>query len=343
MAKILVTGAAGFIGSNFVRMYLNDKAYTDKIVALDALTYAGNLANLTDFESNERLTFIKGDICDIELIDDIMSDIDIVIHFAAESHVDRSIISSNDFIRTNIIGTQVLADAARKYKISRFQHVSTDEVYGSLGKTGLFTESTPFAPNSPYAASKASSDLIMLAYHRTHSFPVVITNCSNNYGRFQFPEKLIPLFVTNLIEGKKVSVYGDGMQIRDWLHVDDHCRAIMAVLDKGREGEVYNIGGNNEQENISITKMIIAHLDKEESSIVYVEDRLGHDRRYAIDTTKIKDEIGWEPEVNFQEGMVDTINWYVNNIQWWQNIKSGSYMDYYEKQYINRTKHLPNG
>ena len=343
MAKILVTGAAGFIGSNFVRMYLNDKAYTDKIVALDALTYAGNLANLTDFESNERLTFIKGDICDIELIDDIMSDIDIVIHFAAESHVDRSIISSNDFIRTNIIGTQVLADAARKYKISRFQHVSTDEVYGSLGKTGLFTESTPFAPNSPYAASKASSDLIMLAYHRTHSFPVVITNCSNNYGRFQFPEKLIPLFVTNLIEGKKVPVYGDGMQIRDWLHVDDHCRAIMAVLDKGREGEVYNIGGNNEQENISITKMIIAHLDKEESSIVYVEDRLGHDRRYAIDTTKIKDEIGWEPEVNFQEGMVDTINWYVNNIQWWQNIKSGSYMDYYEKQYINRTKHLPNG
>jgi dTDP-glucose 4,6-dehydratase len=343
MAKILVTGAAGFIGSNFVRMYLNDKAYTDKIIALDALTYAGNLANLTDFESNERLTFIKGDICDIELIDDIMSDIDIVIHFAAESHVDRSIISSNDFIRTNIIGTQVLADAARKYKISRFQHVSTDEVYGSLGKTGLFTESTPFAPNSPYAASKASSDLIMLAYHRTHSFPVVITNCSNNYGRFQFPEKLIPLFVTNLIEGKKVPVYGDGMQIRDWLHVDDHCRAIMAVLDKGREGEVYNIGGNNEQENISITKMIIAHLDKEESSIVYVEDRLGHDRRYAIDTTKIKDEIGWEPEVNFQEGMVDTINWYVNNIQWWQNIKSGSYMDYYEKQYINRTKHLPNG
>jgi len=343
MAKILVTGAAGFIGSNFVRMYLNDKAYTDKIVALDALTYAGNLANLTDFESNERLTFIKGDICDIELIDDIMSDIDIVIHFAAESHVDRSIISSNDFIRTNIIGTQVLADAARKYKISRFQHVSTDEVYGSLGKTGLFTESTPFAPNSPYAASKASSDLIMLAYHRTHSFPVVITNCSNNYGRFQFPEKLIPFFVTNLIEGKKVPVYGDGMQIRDWLHVDDHCRAIMAVLDKGREGEVYNIGGNNEQENISITKMIIAHLDKEESSIVYVEDRLGHDRRYAIDTTKIKDEIGWEPEVNFQEGMVDTINWYVNNIQWWQNIKSGSYMDYYEKQYINRTKHLPNG
>jgi len=343
MAKILVTGAAGFIGSNFVRMYLNDKAYTDKIIALDALTYAGNLANLTDFESNKRLTFIKGDICDIELIDDIMSDIDIVIHFAAESHVDRSIISSNDFIRTNIIGTQVLADAARKYKISRFQHVSTDEVYGSLGKTGLFTESTPFAPNSPYAASKASSDLIMLAYHRTHSFPVVITNCSNNYGRFQFPEKLIPLFVTNLIEGKKVPVYGDGMQIRDWLHVDDHCRAIMAVLDKGREGEVYNIGGNNEQENISITKMIIAHLDKEESSIVYVEDRLGHDRRYAIDTTKIKDEIGWEPEVNFQEGMVDTINWYVNNIQWWQNIKSGSYMDYYEKQYINRTKHLPNG
>ena len=343
MAKILVTGAAGFIGSNFVRMYLNDKAYTDKIIALDALTYAGNLANLTDFESNERLTFIKGDICDIELIDDIMSDIDIVIHFAAESHVDRSIISSNDFIRTNIIGTQVLADAARKYKISRFQHVSTDEVYGSLGKTGLFTESTPFAPNSPYAASKASSDLIMLAYHRTHSFPVVITNCSNNYGRFQFPEKLIPFFVTNLIEGKKVPVYGDGMQIRDWLHVDDHCRAIMAVLDKGREGEVYNIGGNNEQENISITKMIIAHLDKEESSIVYVEDRLGHDRRYAIDTTKIKDEIGWEPEVNFQEGMVDTINWYVNNIQWWQNIKSGSYMDYYEKQYINRTKHLPNG
>jgi len=334
--KILVTGAAGFIGANFVRMYFEDKKNDDSIVALDALTYAGNLENLNEYKENDKFTFIKGDICDIDLVDQIMSEIDVVVHFAAESHVDRSIISSSDFIRTNIVGTQVLADAARKYNISRFHHVSTDEVYGSLGKTGLFSETTPFAPNSPYAASKASSDLLMLAYFHTHAFPVVITNCSNNYGRYQFPEKLIPLFVSNLIEGKKVPVYGDGMQIRDWLHVDDHCRAIMSVLKKGKEGEVYNVGGNNEQANIDITKMILAHLGKDDSSIEYVEDRLGHDRRYAIDASKIMDKIGWTPQVDFEKGLGDTIDWYVNNQEWWQNIKSGVYMDYYNLQYGKR-------
>ena len=294
MKKILVTGAAGFIGSNFVRQMLteDDNAH---IVALDSLTYAGNLANLESCQANERFTFVKGDICDDKLVDQLMVDIDSVINFAAESHVDRSIHSATDFIRTNVMGTQILAGAAMKHNVERFLQVSTDEVYGSLGKTGLFTETTPIQPNSPYSASKASADLLLLAYYHTYQFPVLITRCSNNYGPFQFPEKLIPLFVTNLLEGKKVPVYGDGMQIRDWLHVEDHCRAIRAVLAQGPLGQVYNIGGNNEQANLNITKIILKHLDKDESFIEHVTDRLGHDRRYAIDAAKINDELGWQP------------------------------------------------
>lgn len=332
MKKILVTGAAGFIGSNFVRQMLteDDNAH---IVALDSLTYAGNLANLESCQANERFTFVKGDICDDKLVDQLMVDIDSVINFAAESHVDRSIHSATDFIRTNVMGTQILADAAMKHNVERFLQVSTDEVYGSLGKTGLFTETTPIQPNSPYSASKASADLLLLAYYHTYQFPVLITRCSNNYGPFQFPEKLIPLFVTNLLEGKKVPVYGDGMQIRDWLHVEDHCRAIRAVLAQGPLGQVYNIGGNNEQANLNITKIILKHLDKDESFIEHVTDRLGHDRRYAIDAAKINDELGWQPQVDFESGLTETIDWFIHNQPWWSAIKTGEYMHYYEKQY----------
>lgn len=332
MTKILVTGAAGFIGSNFVRLLLGtDSEY--HVVAYDALTYAGNLANLTEFEANKRFNFVKGDIRDAVAVDAVMGDIDIVVNFAAESHVDRSILSAADFISTNIEGTRILADAAMKYKVKRFLQVSTDEVYGSLGKTGFFTETTPLDPNSPYSASKTAADMLVMAYYRTHGFPLVITRCSNNYGPYQFPEKLIPLFVTNLLEDKKVPVYGDGMQVRDWIHVDDHCRAILTAIEKGQDGQVYNIGGNNEQYNIDITKIILKHLGKDDSAIEYVTDRLGHDRRYAIDATKSKEQLGWEPQVPFEQGMKDTIEWYMNNKPWWTAIKTGEYLKYYEKQY----------
>jgi len=331
MTNLLVTGAAGFIGSNFVRQLLAEPSDI-QVVALDILTYAGNVANLQSVWEDERFKFVKGDICDVELIVDLMADIDIVVNFAAESHVDRSIHSSADFVRTNIVGTQVLADAARKHNIDRFLQVSTDEVYGSLGKTGLFTEQTPIQPNSPYSASKASADLLLQAYYHTYDFPVVITRCSNNYGPYQFPEKLIPLFVTNLVEGKKVPVYGDGMQVRDWLHVDDHCRAIQAVMNNSELGQVYNIGGNNEQANLNITRLILDHLEKDDSHIEHVTDRLGHDRRYAIDASKIKDHLGWQPEVNFEQGLTETMDWYLENKSWWLAIKTGEYLTYYEKQ-----------
>lgn len=332
MTTMLITGAAGFIGSNFVRQLLAEESDT-QVVALDALTYAGNVANLESCRDSERFTFVKGDICDVELIDRLLADIDVVVNFAAESHVDRSIHSSADFIRANVVGTQVLADAARKHKIHRFLQVSTDEVYGSLGKTGLFTEKTPIQPNSPYSASKASADMLLLAYYHTYNFPVVITRCSNNYGPYQFPEKLIPLFVTNLLEGKKVPVYGDGMQIRDWLHVDDHCRAIQTAITKGEVGQVYNVGGDNEQANLNITQLILKHLNKDETCIEHVTDRLGHDRRYAIDASKIQDQLGWQPQVNFEQGLAETIDWYLDNKSWWSAIKTGEYLSYYEKQY----------
>jgi len=331
MTNILVTGAAGFIGSNFVRMVLSRTDW--RVIAYDALTYAGNLANLSDLTDSDRLQFIKTDICDGAAVDKAMKGVDVVVNFAAESHVDRSILSAADFIRTNIEGTRVLADAALAHKVKRFIQISTDEVYGSLGKTGLFTESTPINPNSPYSASKTAADLLMLAYHHTFAFPVVITRCSNNYGPYQFPEKLIPLFVTNLLENKKVPVYGDGRQVRDWIHVDDHCRAIMAVIERGRDGEVYNIGSENEQYNIDITQMIIKHLGKDDSYIEYVKDRPGHDRRYAIDAGKIKQQLGWRPLVNFAEGLRQTVEWYISHKSWWSAIKTGEYLSYYEKQY----------
>ncbi len=335
MSKLFVTGAAGFIGSNFVRLILNETSDYE-VIAFDSLTYAGNLANLAEFEGNPRYQFIKGDICDEDQVNELLSGVDILVNFAAESHVDRSIMSSEPFVRTNIEGTRILIDAARRHNIQRYLQVSTDEVYGSLGKTGLFTETTPLAPNSPYSASKAAADLLVMAYHHTYGFPALITRCSNNYGPYQFPEKLIPLFVTNLLEEKKVPVYGDGMQVRDWIHVMDHCRAILTVIEKGRDGQVYNIGGENEQYNLTITKLILQALGRDESFIEHVKDRLGHDRRYAIDPTKTRDELGWRPQIPFEQGLKETIEWYLSNKTWWREIKSGEYMHYYEKQYVTR-------
>ena len=336
MPKILVTGAAGFIGSNFVRMLLLRSDAHWHVVAYDALTYAGNLANLADFENHPQFTFVKADICDRQAVNKAIAGVDVLVNFAAESHVDRSIMSAEDFIRTNIEGTRVLADAAIEHKVQRFVQVSTDEVYGSLGKTGLFTEETPLQPNSPYSASKAAADMLLLAYHHTYQFPLIITRCSNNYGPYQFPEKLIPLFVTNLLENKKVPVYGDGMQVRDWIHVEDHCRAILAAIDRGRDGEVYNIGAENEQYNIEITRLILNRLGKEDSSIEHVKDRLGHDRRYAIDSTKAKQQLDWRPQVPFDEGLGNTVQWYIDNKPWWAAIKTGRYLSYYEEQYSRR-------
>lgn len=336
MKKILVTGAAGFIGSNFVHLLLANKANDWCVIGYDALTYAGNIANLTDYLSDKRFKFIKGDICDSTAVDESMRGIDVVVNFAAESHVDRSILNCADFIRTNIEGTRVLCDAAIKHRVKLFIQISTDEVYGSLGKHGLFTEDSPIKPNSPYSASKAAADLLVLAYHHTFGFPGIITRCSNNYGPYQFPEKLIPLFITNLLEGKKVPVYGDGMQIRDWLHVADHCRALLAIIQRGKVGEIYNIGGDNQQYNIDITKIILKHLGKDQSYIEYVTDRPGHDRRYAIDATKIKQQLGWKPQVPFEDGLRNTIEWYIKNKSWWSAIKTGQYLSYYQKQYGSR-------
>lgn len=336
MKTILVTGGAGFIGSNFIRYMLNK--YDDyKIINLDLLTYAGNLENLKDVEDNPNYEFIKGDIADKKLIDEIVSqDFDYIVNFAAESHVDRSIEDPEIFVRTNIMGTQVLLDAAKKYNIEKFVQISTDEVYGSLGETGLFTENTPLAPNSPYSASKTSADLLVRAYFKTFNLPVNITRCSNNYGSYQFPEKLIPLMIANALEDKELPVYGDGLQVRDWLHVEDHCSAIDVVLHQGKVGEVYNIGGNNEKKNIEIVKLILEKLQKPESLIKYVNDRPGHDRRYAIDSSKIQKELGWEPKYTFEEGIEETVKWYLENKEWWEKIRSGEYMEYYEKMYGNR-------
>lgn len=331
--KLLITGGAGFIGSNFVQ-YMLKQYPTYKIINLDILTYAGNLENLRLAEQNDNYQFIKGDIADHSLVESIFKGgIDVVVNFAAESHVDRSILEPSIFVKTNVMGTQVLLECSKKYKVNKFVQVSTDEVYGSLDETGLFTEQTPLAPNSPYSASKAGGDLLVRAYHETFGLPVNITRCSNNYGPYQFPEKLIPLMIANALNDKPLPVYGDGMNVRDWLYVEDHCSAIDLVIHKGKLGEVYNIGGNNERTNINIVKTILNELGKPESLITYVNDRPGHDRRYGIDADKIKSELGWEPKYPFEKGIKETITWYLENRQWWGRILDGEYKKYYELQY----------
>jgi dTDP-glucose 4,6-dehydratase len=324
MQILLITGGCGFIGSHFVRLMLHEEPDLH-IVNLDALTYAGNLDNLLDVADHPRYTFSHGDIADRDVVEKVMRGVDSVIHFAAESHVDRSIQGAAAFVRTNVVGTQVLLDAARAANVRRFVHVSTDEVYGSLGESGAFTETTPLAPNSPYAASKAASDLLVRAAIHTHGFPALITRCSNNYGPNQFPEKLIPLFVCNLLQDQPVPIYGDGLQIRDWLHVHDHCRAIREVWRRGRLGEVYNIGGRSERTNLDLTKTILRLLGKPDTMIRHVADRLGHDRRYAIDCSKIEGELGWSPSVALEQGLRDTIQWYIDNPRWIARIRSGEY------------------
>ncbi|MBI1804259.1 MAG: dTDP-glucose 4,6-dehydratase [Ignavibacteriae bacterium] len=334
---ILVTGGCGFIGSNFVRFML--EAYPQySIVNLDKLTYAGNLENLEDIEGNPSYQFVKGDICDRSLVGSIVRErkVNAIVNVAAESHVDRSILGPDIFVETNVGGTNVLLDVARECMIERFVQISTDEVYGSLGSTGAFAETTPLHPNSPYAASKASADLLALAYHHTFGLPVVITRCSNNYGPHQFPEKLIPLMIARALENKEVPVYGDGQNVRDWLYVGDHCRAIDLVLHKGKAGNVYNIGGNNEWKNIDIVRLVLKKLDKPESLITFVKDRPGHDRRYAIDASKISRELGWQPSISFDDGIAQTLSWYLAHESWWRRIISGEYQHYYRNMYEER-------
>ena len=379
MKTYLVTGAAGFIGSNYIKYILN-KHDDIKVVILDALTYAGNLATIANNIDNERCFFVRGNICDSELVERLFADykFDCIVNFAAESHVDRSIEDPQLFLQTNILGTQNLMDAARRAWVTgkdetgyptwrkdvRFHQVSTDEVYGSLGAEGYFTENTPLCPHSPYSASKASADMIVMAYHDTYKMPVTITRCSNNYGPYHFPEKLIPLIIKNILEGKRLPVYGDGSNVRDWLYVEDHCKAIDLVVNKGRNGEIYNVGGHNEKKNIDIVKLTIStihdmmaekpelrkilkkkELDDNgdisidwinESLISFVKDRLGHDQRYAIDPTKISQELGWIPETKFEDGIVKTIEWYLNNQEWVKNVTSGDYQNYYENMYKNK-------
>ncbi len=318
--RILVCGGAGFIGSCFIKHML--ESYPNyKIINLDALTYAGNLDNLKDIQNNKNYDFFWGNICDRDTVDRLMSKVNAVVNFAAESHVDRSIVNPNVFIETNIKGTLTLLDSARQHGIRRFIQISTDEVYGSLNKDDYFYETTPLAPNSPYAASKASADMLVRSFYKTYNFPGIITRSSNNYGPFQYPEKLIPYFITQLLKGEKVPVYGDGSNIRDWLFVYDHCRAIDIVLHKGKPGEVYNIGGHNEKTNLEMTKIILDSLGKDESCIEYVEDRPGHDKRYAICSDKIQKELGWKPEISFETGIALTIDWYLNNREWIDNIQ----------------------
>ncbi|HWR40311.1 MAG TPA: dTDP-glucose 4,6-dehydratase [Patescibacteria group bacterium] len=334
---ILVTGGAGFIGSNFVHHILGK--YPDyRVINVDALTYAGNLENLQAIDADPRYAFYKADISDRTAMDKIFAGekVDYVVNFAAESHVDRSLEHPEQFILTNVLGTQVMLDQSRKATVKKYLQVSTDEVYGSLGPTGLFTEETPLAANSPYSASKAGADMMVRAYHETFQLPVNITRCSNNYGPYHFPEKLIPLMITNALEDQELPVYGDGLNIRDWLYVTDHCQAIDTVLHKGIPGEVYNIGGNNEKTNLEIVKTVLSMLGKPETLIKYVKDRPGHDRRYAIDAGKIYRELGWQPEYTFERGIRETVDWYLENRQWWQKIKSGTYQEYYEKMYGNR-------
>ena len=318
--KLLVTGGAGFIGSCFVRHILNK--YSDyQVINIDTLTYCGNLENLKDVENNPNYRFVHGNICDRKLVRELVSEVDCIVNFAAESHVDNSIKHPEVFIETNVQGTLNLLQSAKEIGIERYLQVSTDEVYGTLGKTGYFYETTPLAPNSPYSASKASADMLVRAFYETYKLPVLTTRCSNNYGPYQYPEKLIPFFISRLLNGEKVPVYGDGLNVRDWLYVYDHCAAIDAVLHKGRVGEVYNIGGHNEKTNLEITHLILDAMNKDESSIEYVQDRLGHDRRYAISNDKITSELGWKPSVTFEEGILLTIDWYLNNKAWMESIE----------------------
>ncbi|HEY3277819.1 MAG TPA: dTDP-glucose 4,6-dehydratase [Syntrophorhabdaceae bacterium] len=333
--NILVTGGCGFIGSNFVRHMLSKYPY--HIINFDKLTYAGNLENLKDLEGDPRHSFVKGDIADKEDVERVFArGIDLVVNFAAESHVDRSILDPDAFVKTNISGTFCLLEQARRLGVKRFLQISTDEVYGSLGKEGKFSEETSLSPNSPYSASKTSADLLAMAYYKTYGLPVVITRCSNNYGPYQFPEKLIPLIITNALADKELPVYGDGMNIRDWIHVLDHCEAIDQVLHKGEVGNVYNVGGENEKANIEIVKLILKILGKSESLIKYVKDRPGHDRRYAIDSAKIKRTLGFVPKMSFEKGMEETVRWYLGNESWWERIRSGAYLEYYDLMYKNR-------
>jgi len=334
--KILVTGGAGFIGSNFIRYWLGENP-ADEILNLDLLTYAGNLENLKDVENNANYRYVKGDICDARVVDEQVKQVDLIVHFAAESHVDRSIMDASAFLRTNIIGTHTLLEAAKNNGSIRFHHVSTDEVFGSLDAGGAkFNEATAYDPRSPYSASKAASDHLVRAYFHTHKLPITISNCTNNYGPYQFPEKLIPLFITNLMEGKKVPVYGRGANIRDWIYVDDHNSGVEAIIKKGHIGETYCLGGENELSNLEITRSILALLGAGDEMIEYVEDRKGHDLRYAMAIDKAKGELDWYPKTDFKTGLGKTVDWYRNNSDWWRKIKSGEYLKYYEEQYSLR-------
>ncbi|WP_029422350.1 dTDP-glucose 4,6-dehydratase [Alicyclobacillus macrosporangiidus] len=334
--RLLVTGGCGFIGSNFIR-YIVRQHPDWTVVNFDALTYAGNPENLVEVSAMPNYHFVRGDITDTAAVRNVFIEgVDAVVHFAAESHVDRSIHDASPFVRTNVLGTQVLLNAARKFGVSKFVQVSTDEVYGTLGETGYFTEATPLAPNSPYSASKASADLLARAYHETYGLPVIVSRCSNNYGPYQFPEKLVPLAILNAYEDKEIPVYGDGKNVRDWLHVEDHCRALDLVLQHGRPGDVYNVGGNNEHQNIEVVRTILSILGKPESLIRFVTDRPGHDRRYAIDASKIRRELGWQPVYNFEDGLRETVNWYISNLDWCHRVRSGEYRSFYELQYGER-------
>jgi dTDP-glucose 4,6-dehydratase len=321
--RILVTGGAGFIGSHYVRSLLTGSYDSDEhdVVVLDKLTYAGNMANLAPVYDHERLRFVEGDILDVKLVDELVAEAEAVVHFAAESHVDRSILGASGFVMTNVVGTQTLLDAALRHRLEKFVHVSTDEVYGSIER-GSWTEAQALEPNSPYSASKAGSDLIARSYAKTHRLDVSITRCSNNYGPYQFPEKVIPLFVTNLLDGRSVPLYGDGLNVRDWLHVDDHCRGIHLVLTRGRAGEVYNIGGGTELTNHELTERLLAACGADWSSVQHVEDRKGHDRRYSVDISKISEELGYRPHVPFDAGLAETVQWYSQNREWWEPLRS---------------------
>jgi dTDP-glucose 4,6-dehydratase len=340
MQRLFITGGAGFIGSNFVRLIL--KRYSDyRVINLDKLTYAGNLENLSDLENHPRHEFIQGDICDRDLVEGIINKgIDAAINFAAESHVDRSILQASEFVRTNVAGTLNLIELCRQHKIERFIQISTDEVYGSLGSSGAFSEFSPIAPNSPYAASKASADLLVRSYCHTHNFPGIITRCSNNYGPYQFPEKLIPLLITNALAEIPLPIYGDGLNVRDWIHVEDHCLAIDKALHEGKSGEVYNIGARQEMQNLQVVRLILKTLGKDESLITYVEDRPGHDRRYAIDSSKIETQLGWRPQITFAAGLPETVEWYQRNSGWVERVRSGEYLNYYSRMYEQRQQTL---